>query len=153
LFRKHFECALFQVAHSNLVFTLLLRLQLPKSKSGPACYSDPRGRRQPSSIGNGWGSSTSAIREGTWAGASNSSRRQCASRLRPIANWRSNDHNRACRLLPSWNLEQWAKIEPHLPTNRPGPNETNDRRVLSGIMQVQRAGCLWKDCPSEYGPH
>src|SRR5215467_9922793 len=23
----------------------------------------------------------------------------------------------------------------------------------SGIMHVQRVGCRWKDCPSEYGPH
>jgi transposase len=48
--------------------------------------------------------------------------------------------------------EQWAKIEPHLPTNQPGPEREDDRRILSGIMHVQRSGCRWKDCPSEYGP-
>jgi transposase len=48
--------------------------------------------------------------------------------------------------------EQWARIEPHLPTNQPGPDRKGDRRFLSGIMHVQRIGCRWKDCPSEYGP-
>src|SRR5215468_3275427 len=49
--------------------------------------------------------------------------------------------------------EQWAKVEPHLPTNQPGPERHDDRRILSGIMHVQRIGCRWKDCPNEYGPH
>ena len=49
--------------------------------------------------------------------------------------------------------EQWAKIEAHLPINQPGPERKDDRRILSGIMHVQRVGCRWKDCPSEYGPH
>ena len=49
--------------------------------------------------------------------------------------------------------EQWSKIEPHLPTNQPGPERKDDRRILSGIMHVQRVGCRWKDCPTEYGPH
>ena len=49
--------------------------------------------------------------------------------------------------------EQWAKIAPHLPTNQPGPERKDDRRILSGIMHVQRIGCRWKDCPPEYGPH
>jgi transposase len=49
--------------------------------------------------------------------------------------------------------EQWAKIEPHLPPNQPSPERKDDRRILSGIMHVQRVGCRWKDCPSEYGPH
>jgi len=38
--------------------------------------------------------------------------------------------------------------------NQPArPERNDDRRILSGIMKVQLAGCLWKDCPSEYGPH
>lgn len=49
--------------------------------------------------------------------------------------------------------EEWAKIEPHLPTNQPGPERHDDRRILSGIMHVQKSGCRWKDCPKEYGPH
>jgi transposase len=49
--------------------------------------------------------------------------------------------------------EQWAKIEPQLPRNQRGPARDDDRRILSGIMHVQRSGCRWKDCPPEYGPH
>ncbi len=49
--------------------------------------------------------------------------------------------------------EQWAKVVPHLPTNQRGPERKDDRRILSGIMHVQKVGCRWKDCPSEYGPH
>jgi transposase len=48
--------------------------------------------------------------------------------------------------------EQWAKIKPHLLTNQPGPERKDDRRILSGIMHVQRSGCRWKDCSSGYGP-
>ena len=49
--------------------------------------------------------------------------------------------------------EQWSKVMPHLPTNQQGPERHDDRRILSGIMHVQKVGCRWKDCPSEYGPH
>jgi transposase len=49
--------------------------------------------------------------------------------------------------------EQWSKIEPHLPKNQRGPARDDDRRILSGIMHVQKVGCRWKDCPREYGPH
>ena len=49
--------------------------------------------------------------------------------------------------------EQWSKITPHLPSNQPGPERKDDRRILSGIMHVQKVGCRWKDCPNEYGPH
>jgi transposase len=49
--------------------------------------------------------------------------------------------------------EQWAKIEPHLPTNRPGPERKDDRLILSGIMHVLKVGCRWVDCPKGYGPH
>jgi transposase len=52
-----------------------------------------------------------------------------------------------------FNDEQWSKVEPHLPTNQPGPARHDDRRILSGIMHVQKVGCRWKDCPAEYGPH
>src|ERR1700733_8364969 len=49
--------------------------------------------------------------------------------------------------------EQWLKIEPLVPTNRPGRKPGNNRRILSGIMHVLRSGCRWQDCPPEYGPH
>ena len=48
--------------------------------------------------------------------------------------------------------EQWAAIEPHLPHNRPGARRVDDRRVLSGIVHVLKAGCRWQDCPAVYGP-
>ena len=28
----------------------------------------------------------------------------------------------------------------------------DDRRVISGIVHVLRAGCRWQDCPASYGP-
>jgi transposase len=49
--------------------------------------------------------------------------------------------------------EQWAKIEPLLPTRQPGPKPKENRRILSGIMYVLKVGCRWQDCPPEYGPH
>ena len=49
--------------------------------------------------------------------------------------------------------EQWAKIQPHLPTDVRGKPRVDDRRVISGILHVLRSGCRWCDCPPEYGPH
>jgi transposase len=49
--------------------------------------------------------------------------------------------------------DAWAVIEPLLPTNQPGARRVDDRRVISGIIQVLRSGCPWRDCPREYGPH
>ena len=49
--------------------------------------------------------------------------------------------------------EQWARIEPHLPTDVRGKQRVDDRRVISGIVHVLKSGCRWKDCPPEYGPH
>jgi transposase len=48
--------------------------------------------------------------------------------------------------------EQWARIEPHLPTDVRGVERVNDRRVISGIVHVLKSGCRWCDCPPEYGP-
>jgi transposase len=47
---------------------------------------------------------------------------------------------------------QWSSIEPLLPKNRPGAPRVDDRRVISGIVHVLRAGCRWQDCPAIYGP-
>ena len=47
---------------------------------------------------------------------------------------------------------QWEAIEPLLPRNQPGARRVDDRRVLSGIIHVLKAGCRWQDCPSVYGP-
>ena len=35
--------------------------------------------------------------------------------------------------------EQWARIEPHLPTDVRGVERVDDRRVISGIVHVPRA--------------
>jgi len=48
--------------------------------------------------------------------------------------------------------EAWAAIEPHLPKNQPGARRVDDRRVISGILHVLKAGCRWCDCPPDYGP-
>ena len=49
--------------------------------------------------------------------------------------------------------EQWAVVEPFMPTNQPGARREDDRRVISGIVHVLRSGCRWRDCPAAYGPH
>ncbi len=46
----------------------------------------------------------------------------------------------------------WAAIEPHLLRNQPGARRVDDRRVISGILHVLKAGCRWCDCPADYGP-
>jgi transposase len=48
--------------------------------------------------------------------------------------------------------EQWARIEPHLPTDVRGVERSDDRRVISGIVHVLKCGCRWCDCPEAYGP-
>ena len=48
---------------------------------------------------------------------------------------------------------QWARIEPHLPTDLPGPDSKDDRRIISGIVHMLQCGARWRDCPGEYGPY
>ena len=49
--------------------------------------------------------------------------------------------------------EQFAKIAPHLPTDTRGKERVDDRRVISGIVQVLRSGGRWADAAREtYGP-
>ena len=48
--------------------------------------------------------------------------------------------------------EQWARIEPHLPTDVRGKPRVDDRRVISDILHVLKIGCRWIDLPPEYGP-
>jgi transposase len=47
---------------------------------------------------------------------------------------------------------QFARIERHLPTDTRGKPRVDDRRVISGIIQVLLSGCRWKDAPAAYGP-
>jgi transposase len=48
--------------------------------------------------------------------------------------------------------EQWARIEPYLPTDVRGVERVDDRRVISGIVHILKSGCRWCDCPEAYGP-
>ena len=57
--------------------------------------------------------------------------------------------NRDCFWLTD---EQFAKIEPHLPRDTRGKARVDDRRVISGIIQVLKSGGRWVDAPSAYGP-
>jgi len=48
--------------------------------------------------------------------------------------------------------EEWAWIEPLLPTDVRGKPRVDDRLVISGILHVLKSGCRWADVPPEYGP-
>lgn len=48
---------------------------------------------------------------------------------------------------------QWERMEPFLPTNdRPGHPWEDHRKVINGILWVQRTGAPWRDLPERYGP-
>jgi len=46
---------------------------------------------------------------------------------------------------------QMARIEPFFPKSH-GKPRVDDKRVLSGIIFINRNGLRWRDAPSEYGP-
>lgn len=48
--------------------------------------------------------------------------------------------------------EQMARLEPYFPKSH-GKRRVDDRRVLSGIIFVNRNGLRWRDAPKDYGPH
>src|SRR4051794_36671473 len=48
--------------------------------------------------------------------------------------------------------EQWQRLAPLLPNKTRGVKRVDDRRVISGIVQVLRSGGRWIDAPSSYGP-
>ena len=48
--------------------------------------------------------------------------------------------------------EQMARLEPYFPKSHGRPR-VDDRRVLSGIIFVNRNGLRWRDAPKDYGPH
>jgi transposase len=48
--------------------------------------------------------------------------------------------------------EQMARLEPYFPKSHRRPR-VDDRRVLSGIIFVNRNGLRWRDAPKDYGPH
>ena len=47
--------------------------------------------------------------------------------------------------------EQMARLEPFFPKSH-GVPRVDDRRVLSGIIFINRNGLRWSDAPKEYGP-
>lgn len=47
---------------------------------------------------------------------------------------------------------QMARIRPYFPKSH-GKPRVDDRRVLSGIIFINRNGLRWRDAPSDYGPH
>jgi len=48
--------------------------------------------------------------------------------------------------------EQFARLEPLLPTDTRGKPRVDDRRVISGIVHVLKSGGRWADAPAVYGP-
>jgi len=48
--------------------------------------------------------------------------------------------------------EQIRRLRPFFPKSH-GKPRVDDRRVLSGIVFVNRNGLRWRDAPSAYGPH
>ncbi len=46
---------------------------------------------------------------------------------------------------------QMTRLEPFFPRSH-GKPRVDDRRVLSGIIFVNRNGLRWRDAPREYGP-
>ena len=48
--------------------------------------------------------------------------------------------------------DQMARLEPYFPKSH-GKPRVDDRRVLSGIIFVNRNGLRWRDAPKDYGPH
>ncbi|MDB9966021.1 IS5 family transposase [Planktomarina temperata] len=47
---------------------------------------------------------------------------------------------------------QMARLAPYFPKSHSKPR-VDDRRVLSGIIFINRYGLRWRDAPREYGPH
>ncbi len=47
---------------------------------------------------------------------------------------------------------QMARLEPFFPKSH-GKPRVDDRRVLSGIIFINRNGLRWRDAPTAYGPH
>ena len=48
--------------------------------------------------------------------------------------------------------EQMERLKPFFPLSH-GVPRVDDRRVLSGIIFINRNGLCWRDAPEVYGPH
>ena len=53
---------------------------------------------------------------------------------------------------------QWARLEPLLPSQRPskgskgGRPAEDHRRIINGMLWIDRTGAPWRDLPERYGP-
>ena len=47
---------------------------------------------------------------------------------------------------------QMERLRPYFPKSH-GKPRVDDKRVLSGIIFINRNGLRWRDAPREYGPH
>ena len=47
---------------------------------------------------------------------------------------------------------QMARLERYFPKSH-GKPRVDDRKVLGGIVFINRNGLRWRDAPKEYGPH
>ena len=47
---------------------------------------------------------------------------------------------------------QMARLAPFFPKSH-GKPRVDDKRVLSGIIFINRNGLRWRDAPADYGPH
>jgi transposase len=58
------------------------------------------------------------------------------------------------RSLERLSDEQWKKLEPLLPREKPGKSGgrpwADNRAVFEGILWILRSGARWKDLPAEY---
>ena len=51
------------------------------------------------------------------------------------------------------NDDQFALLEPHLPTQQgPGRPWEDHRRILNGLFWKLCSGASWRDIPERYGP-
>jgi transposase len=50
--------------------------------------------------------------------------------------------------------EQWERLRPLLPPQKPKTGRPNEehRRVINGILWIDRTGAPWRDLPERYGP-
>jgi transposase len=48
--------------------------------------------------------------------------------------------------------EQWRRLEPLLPKARRGPQPRELRRMVNGILWIDKTGAPWRDLPERSGP-
>lgn len=47
---------------------------------------------------------------------------------------------------------EWARLQPLLPSAKPGRPRKDDRLVINGILWKLATGAPWRDLPERYGP-